>query len=749
MRRPYAITVARDSRVLVRIFHVVLTTLALSAIVASFPVQTRAQTETGCGEGLIRRNDTGTGELLLKTSVPSCYFPAPRVAADFAIEISGPVARTRVTQRFENPADGWVEGVYLFPLPEGAAVDTLKMKIGERLIEGLIKERQEARLIYETAKAEGRRASLVEQERPNIFTNSVANIGPHETIVVQIEYQESLRFDAGHYHLRVPLVVAPRFNPAPSASLVRYREGERFTAFDPVPDRHRLEAPVLRPEAGKVNPVTFAMSLEAGFPLGPIISESHHILVIRDGDTRAKVALADRDVPADRDFVFSFAPQAEDAPTVSLLKERKDDADYYLALIVPRASEKGAVRLPREAIFVLDNSGSMGGESIRQAKAGLLHALDRLTPADRFNVIRFDDTMSQLYPRAVAATPPNIAYAKGYVSSLEANGGTVMLPALVAALRDETPNDHSFLRQVIFLTDGAVGNETELFAAIDQRLGRTRLFTVGIGSAPNSHFMAGAARAGRGTFTYIGSTDQVTAKMDELFVKLERPVMTDLKAEWPSGATGEAWPNPLPDLYAGEPVVVTFKATGSNGALVLKGNREGTPWEVRLALSQAGRGNGIERLWARNKITALEESRVMGVDLSEIDREVLNVALTHHLVSRLTSLVAVDVITARPPDEALVTRQVPLNLPVGWDFDKVFGETTRALERRADAVIPDALLMKLDLNNAPTGAVRPQDAGLVLPQGSTPAPLMLIVGIMLLLAGAVLLCERNADQGAR
>jgi len=751
MRRTHAITVARDSRVLIRIFNVVLAALAFSALVASFPVQTRAQTpETGCGEGLIRRNDAGTGELLFKTSVPGCYFPAPRVAADFAIDISGPVARTRVTQRFENPADGWVEGVYLFPLPEGAAVDTLKMKIGDRLIEGLIKERQEARQIYETAKAEGKRASLVEQERPNIFTNSVANIGPHETIVVQIEYQESLRFDTGRYHLRVPLVVAPRFNPPPSASLVRYREGEQFTAFDPVPDRYRLEAPVLRPEAGKVNPVTFAMTIEAGFPLGPIVSESHHILVIREGDARAKVALADREVPADRDFVFSFAPRAGEAPAVSLLKEQKDDGDYYLALIMPRASENREVRLPREAIFVLDNSGSMGGESIRQAKAGLQLALDRLTPADRFNVIRFDDTMTQLYPRAVVATPSNVAYAKGYVSSLEANGGTVMLPALIAALRDDTPNDRSFLRQVIFLTDGAVGNEAQLFAAIEERLGRTRLFTVGIGSAPNSHFMSGAARAGRGTFTYIGSTDQVTAKMGELFVKLERPVMTDLKAEWPSSAGGEYWPNPLPDLYAGEPVVVTFKTNGDEGALLLKGDREGLPWEVRLALSQASPGSGIERLWARNKIAALEESRVLGVDLAKIDREVLDVALTHHLVSRLTSLVAVDVIAARQPDGALALQQVPLNLPAGWDFDKVFGETVRIRERRADVRIPDTLLMKVDVKAAPPGAVRPQDAGLVLPQGSTPAPLMLIAGLMLLLlAGAIFLRQHSAGAGAR
>jgi Ca-activated chloride channel family protein len=226
--------------------------------------------------------------------------------------------------------------------------------------------------------------------------------------------------------------------------------------------------------------------------------------------------------------------------------------------------------------------------------------------------------------------------------------------------------------------------------------------------------------------------------------------MMDLAAEWPSGAFGEAWPNPLPDLYAGEPVLITFKASGSDGALLLKGNREGTPWEVRLALSQAQAGRGIERLWARNKIAALEESRVLGVDLTDIDREVLNVALTHHLVSRLTSLVAVDVMPARQPDDVLAVRQVPLNLPAGWDFDKVFGETARVLERRADSSIPDTLLMKLDVKAAPPGAVRPQDAGLVLPQGSTPAPLMLIAGVMLLmLAGAVLLRQRRAEAGAR
>jgi Ca-activated chloride channel family protein len=236
--------------------------------------------------------------------------------------------------------------------------------------------------------------------------------------------------------------------------------------------------------------------------------------------------------------------------------------------------------------------------------------------------------------------------------------------------------------------------------------------------------------------------------MAELFAKLERPAMTDLSAEWPSGVAGEVWPNPLPDVYAGEPVVVTFKAMNGEGALVLKGNREGATWEVRLALSEARDGSGIEKLWARNKIASLEESRVLGVDLDSIDRDVLDVALTHHLLSRLTSLVAVDVTPSRSEGEALASASVPLNLPAGWDFDKVFGETRSVPDRRAGGDIPDALLLKIDVTAAPPSAVRPQDAGLVLPQGSTPAPLMLIAGlVLLLLAAAARLRQRSAEQG--
>lgn len=711
----------------------------IALIAGSLPV--RAQDTPSCAPGLMRRDEAASGTLLLKTRTPGCYLGAPRVAADITVNVAGPIARTRVTQRFHNPSDGWVEGVYLFPLPDGAAVDTLKLRVGNRLIEGDVKEKQEARQIYETAKANGQRASLVEEDRPNIFTNQVANIGPHETVTVQIEYQESLRFDHGRYSLRVPLVLAPRYTPAPRLA----NAGGEIVVHDPVPDREKLVAPVLKPEWGKVNPVRIRVNLEAGFPLGNVESQSHGVIVDRRA-TSASIVLRDGKVPADRDFTMSFAAAPGASPTVSLLKENVAGTDYLLALIVPPAARQDVQPKPREAVFVLDNSGSMGGESIRQAKASLILALDRLHADDRFNVIRFDDTLTVLFPAPVPASAANIAAAKAYVGGLDAAGGTEMLPALLAALDDKTPDDASHVRQVIFLTDGDVGNEAELFSAIKQKLGRSRLFTVGIGSAPNMYFMSGAARAGRGTYTGIASIDEVAPRMAELFAKLERPVMTDLTARWPQSDTTEAWPNPLPDLYDGEPVVITARTTNLQGQLVLTGKFAGRPWNTTLDLSTAHQATGIEKLWARGKIASLEDSRVLGVDTASIDGAVLTTALAHHLTSRLTSLVAVDKTPRRPDSETLTRQDVPLNLPAGWDFDKVFGEDASPDTQHAEAV-PAKLLRELDTGHG-TNAVKPAEENVALPQGGTDSRLMFILGLGLLLL-ASLLVQRTGKETRR
>src|SRR5262249_31241870 len=329
------------------------------------------------------------------------YVEARLVATDVDLVVSGPTARARVTQIFHNPTDGWVEAVYVYPLPDGGAVDTLKMVVGERVIIGDVKDRASARDAYEQAKSAGQKASLIEQERPNIFTNSVANIGPHETVVVQIEYQEPVRQSGSEFSLRVPLVVAPRYIPAPIVQTVDFggAQGWGRVADDPVPDRDRITPPVLDPrQNAPVNPVAITVRLQPGFPLGEVKSHHHPVNVETPEDGVRVIKLGEGAVPADRDFELTWKPAESAVPSVGLFRERVGDADYLLAFVTPPPIPASETPRPREIVFVIDNSGSMGGTSIVQAKASLLYALGRLTPHDRFNVIRFDNTMDVPFP---------------------------------------------------------------------------------------------------------------------------------------------------------------------------------------------------------------------------------------------------------------------------------------------------------------------------------------------------------------
>lgn len=692
--------------------------------------------------GLVTLGDVESGALLFNTKEPGKYVPAPLLATDVKIDVSGPIARARVTQRFINPGDSWVEGKYIFPLPEDSAVDTLKMVIGDRVIEGKIKEKEEARQIYEEAKAEGKKASLVEQQRPNVFTNSVANIGPGETILVQIEYQQTVRRDGDTFSLRFPMVVAPRYTPKEAdPQFVDFTpdSGGWGDVLPPEHDDTLEQPPVLRPEMGKVNPVSLKVSLDAGFPLGDVASPHHEVTIERDGKRAATIALKEELVPANKDFELTWKPAAAKAPTAALFRERVGGEDYLLVMLTPPSGEVQPETKPREAIFVIDNSGSMSGPSMDQAKESLLWALDRLKPGDTFNVIRFDDTLTVLFPDAVPAHGENLAVAKKFVKGLEANGGTEMLPALRAALTDRQSGNRDRVRQVVFLTDGAITNERELFSEITANLGRSRLFTVGIGSAPNSYFMARASEAGRGTFTHIGNEQQVVERMSELFEKLGSPVMTNITATWPDGRTTESWPNPVPDLYKGEPVVLSARMADAKGTLTLKGEVAGEPWEVRMALDKGEPRSGIGKLWARRKIEQLEaDARIAGA-WDQNDKAILAVALEHHLVSRLTSLVAVDVTPTRPEGEKLTSKDMPVNLPEGWDYDKVFGEQAVPPAQRAALQKSSAAYASYLAAPAPADAAA---AGLALPQTATGAPALIHSGILALLVGLALLALR-------
>ncbi len=622
---------------------------------------------------LVRPSEVGAGTLLLRTETAGLFRRAPTVESDVRIAVTGMIARARVTQRFTNPDSAWVEGVYVFPLPAGAAVDHLRMRIGERVIEGQIKERAEARRTYEKAKSEGRKASLVEQERPNLFTNSVANIGPGETVEVTIEYQETVRYDSGEFRLRFPTVVGPRYIPGvPLAAEQTVNIAGTGWAMDTgqVPDASRITPPVVPPGRGAVNPLKLTVELDAGVPLVRVESNYHAAATEQPAPGRAVVRLADGPVPSDRDFELVWAPEPASAPRAALFTETRDDASYALMMLMPPQVES-ASRLPREVIYVVDTSGSMAGDSIVQAKAALRRAVERLAPADSFNIIQFNHTTDRLFDAPRPADGAGRSAALRYVDGLKASGGTEMAPALRLALAGRETEGR--VRQVIFLTDGAVGNESALFGLIEQRLGNTRLFTVGIGSAPNSHFMERAARFGRGTFTYIGRVDEVGEKMDGLFRKLESPVLTDLKVNWPGKYGAEVWPDRLPDLYAGEPVLLTARLAETGGQAVFEGTVAGRKWRVNLPLAGGREESGIHVLWARRKIAALMDTLRQGAEAGQVRKAVTEVALRHHLVSKYTSLVAVDVTPSRPQGEGVDKRPVPTNLPAGWQHEKVFG----------------------------------------------------------------------------
>ena len=683
---------------------------------------------------------------------PDQAFEAPLLESQVAISVSGQVSRVAVKQHFRNPSQIWLEGIYVFPLPERSAVDRLIMTVGTRQIEGRILEREEAKAVYERAAAEGRTASLLTSERPNVFVTSVANIGPGETISIAIEYQDSVAYQDGRFALRFPMVVAPRYQPGPvSPPLVHHPQPAPLPqppVMQPIaaaedgqaPGRDRdIFGPVARPGSGRESQISLSVALDAGLALAEIVSPSHEISVEDLGEGRRQIALAESTVPADRDFVLQWRPAQGSEPEAAIFAEQIGGDSFLLVSLLPPAPTSGlpeTPRPPRDLILVVDTSGSMHGISLAAAQEALALALGRLRPEDRFNLIRFADDARALFPEAHAADAGAKALARRAVARLEADGGTEMLAALKLAL--DEPAEPGRLRQVVFLTDGAVGNEAALFSEIQSRLGDSRLFTVGIGSAPNGYFMRKAAEFGRGSFTNIGDVTMVAEQMAILLRRLEAPQLTEIAVAGPFDQAAELYPAPLPDLYAGEPVELFVKLPGQeldslSGSLSVTGLRGAEPWQRSLSLASLQPGPGVAALWARAKLERIEDGLYLGRDYDAVRAEALKLALHHGLVGSYTSLVAVDSEVRRPEGAPLVTQEQPRALPHGWSADKVFGELQRTMVPR---VLPPPLMREASL----------QGQGIALAQGATAATLQALLGLLLLAAAGVLLLAAHRSR---
>ena len=609
-----------------------------------------------------------SGSLLWKMQQGYSTASALNTAVD--IQVSGLVARVSVRQEFRNEGAEWVEGIYVFPLPDKAAVDRMRLHIGDRFIEGEVREKEQARKEYEQAKQSGRKTSLVQQQRANLFTTSVANVAPGERVVVEIEYLEDLHYEDGRFSIRFPMTLTPRYIPGQA---LPDRQGSGWSVdTDDVPDASLITPPQVT--ASQHHKISLTADINAGMPL-EIIASRYHPVTVTESNGHYRAELTNAKTRMDHDFELVWQPIPSARPRALVFTETIDEQPYHLLMVMPPDQDEAPpVRMPRELIFVVDTSGSMHGVSMSQAKRALDLAIKALQPGDLFNVIQFDSYTSALFPHTRLANGPNVANASNYVQSLQADGGTEMRPALKLALSSRAPETH--LRQIVFITDGSVGYEDEMFSTIEQGLGDARLFTVGIGSAPNSWFMRKAAEAGRGSYTTISALHEVREKMDALFRKLESPQVTDIDVQWPGGVIVDAYPSTVPDLYLGEPVVVKARASSAlipGQGVRVTGNSISGAWRADLQLGTAVNSAGVAALWARARIGELMDMERRGGAPDEMRADILETALTHHLVSKYTSLIAVDKTPVRPAGDPLASEQVPNLLPYGQSTNAIFG----------------------------------------------------------------------------
>lgn len=635
------------------------------------------------------------------------YAEAPGLRTDVEVSVTGMLARVRVNQQFRNHSQDWKEGIYTFPLPEDAAVDRMTLHYAGRLVEGEIREREQARRVYSEAKSSGRGASLLEQQRANIFTAAVANIPPGEVVDITFEYQHQVEWDDDSFSLRFPMVVAPRYIPGqPVGGADGSGEATGWVpATGQVPDAPLISPPVAVNGGDALNRLSLAVDLRTGLDLDELQSPYHPLTTETIGQGHYRLGLADPNNVAERDFVLRWRPRAASRPTAALFSEQQDGRSYNLLMLLPTHQQHEYQAPARELVLVVDTSGSMHGDSLMQARSALGEAIRSLRPTDSFNIIQFNNEVSTLFDQALPATPARLDEAGRYVRGLQANGGTEMLPALRRALPG-TENGRR-LRQVVFITDGSVGNEAALFGEIASRVADSRLFTVGIGSAPNALFMRQAATLGRGTAMFIGDVAEVRVQMGRLLQQLSRPVMTDLRIGWHdargtrlAGAALAQVPKRLSDLYAGQPLSVVIRSDTTPAFALVEGQVAGQPWQHRIELQGGANDTAISTLWARRRIAELETGLLLGADAQALRRQIVDLAIRHRLLTRYTSLVAVDRQPTRPMEASLQSARLPVHLPAGWSANAVFGR---------------------------------------LPSTATAAPLWRLVGIAALLAGALLL----------
>lgn len=589
-------------------------------------------------------SDPGGGRLLTALA-DGRVMGLPLRHTSFDTMVVGTVAETTVTQRFENSLTETIEVVYTFPLPHDGAIDAYHLRVGERMLRGKIHRRKEAREIYDEAKDAGHTAGLLEQERPNVFTQRLANVAPGEAIEVSMHVVQPLRPDGGTYELVLPTVVGPRFVPGTPTGT---RSGSGMIAdTDRVPDASRITPPVLPAGFRSCGDLEIEVSIDAGGPITQLATTSHRIAVTPD-HLGAMVRLDERFALLDRDFVLSWRHDGAE-PRATLQAQPDDDGDGgWLMLSVQPPEAVDPADVPgRELVFVVDASGSMMGEPMDLAKATMRRFITGLGPDDAFQVLRFSDSASGLGDEMLPVTPKNVERALEYVDALAGEGGTSMTAGIRAAL--SVPRQRDRLRYVVFLTDGYIGNEAEVFGLIAEEIGDARLFSLGVGSSVNRYLLDGMARMGRGTVTYVDLEQPTEPVVERIYDKLRQPALIDLELEIEGLDVHDLVPGKLPDLFVGEPVVVFGRYEGPlRGRALVRGRRGRDSVELPVALQEVRDEDvdGVRSMWARERIDELQLDPTLAyasaARRARMVQSVTELSLEHRVLTEHTAFVAVD-----------------------------------------------------------------------------------------------------------
>ncbi len=624
-------------------------------------------------------DSSGQGRLTIIDPDGKTESTCPLEHTSVKADVSGFVASVEVKQVFHNPRSDKIEAIYTFPLSADGAVDQMLMKVGDKVIRGEIKRREEARQIYEAARDKGQVASLLDQERPNIFTQSVANIMPGEKVEITIRYVETLNYEDGAFKFNFPMVVGPRFIPGqPDA-----KQGTGWARdTSQVPDASRITPPVAEEGKRAGHDIDLAVSIDAGVRIEKIESQLHEVDIERKGESKVMVSLRNKKEIPNRDFVLSYLV-ASDQIKSGVLAHKDGENGYVMMVVIPPKRVQAEQTAPRELIFIIDVSGSQQGLPLEKAKETVKYIIDRMNPNDTFNVIDFNDTTRMLFPSPKENTPETRAKALQYVKSLKGSGGTRMISAIWETLNTKAPENR--LRVVTFMTDGLVGNDFEVISMVKKLRDKSRWFSFGTGNSVNRFLLDNVARVGGGAADYIllNSPEEAVAK--KFYEQIATPVLTDITLSCEGSFLQDVYPGNVSDLWSHRPLIFKARYTKSGkGTVKIKGFQAGKPYEQDVSLTlpeNEAENSSISSLWARSKVDELVDQDLMGIQRGNPDKtvkeEIVKVALVHRIMTQFTSFVAVEEAVVSMNGKP-VTVTVPVELPQGVSREGVFGPGSKA-----------------------------------------------------------------------